>query len=223
MLGTKAKTEALLNIYERMLVHFGPRGWWPGETREETIVGAILTQNVAWRNVERAIANLKAADLLSLAKLHQAPSEVIEPLIIPSRFYKQKTRKIKDFTAFLFGEHGGDLDRMFSIGVRKLRPELLFLKGIGPETADCILLYAGFLPSFTCDAYTRRIFGRLGFFAADATYEEMRNFFMKHLPHQVPLFNEFHAQIDGIGHHYCQPKDPRCGECPLSELCKKKG
>lgn len=219
MIWKKAKSEALIAVYERMIAHFGPRNWWPGETPDEIIIGAILVQNVAWRNVEQAIDHLRAAGLLSLEAIHRAPVEILEPLIIPTRYYKQKARKLKAFAAFLC-ERYGTLERMFEQGVESLRPQLLALKGIGPETADCILLYAGGLPSFTCDAYTRRIFSRLGFFGPNASYEEMRRFFMEHLPPEAALFNEFHAQIDGIGHFFCAPQ-PRCEACPLRPLCRQ--
>lgn len=216
-----SKTQKLLAIYERLLRHNGPRGWWPGETRDEVIIGAILTQSISWRNVTRAIDNLRAATLLSLGALYNAELETIEPLIIPTRYYRQKALKLKAFCHHLYENYEGSLDEMFRIPLDALREELLTLRGIGPETADCILLYAGELPSFPGDAYTKRIFARLGLLKPDATYDEMRRLFMDNLPPEVGLYNDYHAQIDGLGNQYCAPKDPRCGECPIRDLCKK--
>lgn len=213
----------LLDIYERLYEWFGPRGWWPAETPFEVIVGAILVQNVAWKNAARAVANLKAAGLLEPAALHSAPLERVEELVRPSGFFRSKARKLRAFTAHLFERYGGDLAAMFRRPLAELREELLGVHGIGEETADDILCYAGNYPIMVMDAYTRRVFSRLGLVAPDARYAEMQALFMDHLPHDVRLFNEYHALIDGLAHCVCLKTAPRCGYCPLAELCPRVG
>lgn len=219
MILKDASTHELKGIYERSLAHFGPRDWWPADSPTEMMVGALLTQSVAWRNVLTCIENLRSAGMLDWQAIHEAPDELIETLIRPSRFFRAKTRKLKALAAYVTEGYGGDLDRMFARPMDALRSELLAVHGLGPETVDCILLYAAGHPSFVVDAYTRRIFSRLGYFDERIGYDAMRNFFMDRLPADVPMFNEFHALIDGVGHHYCHPQTPRCGECPLSGLC----
>ncbi len=212
----------LMALFEAMLAHFGPRHWWPAETPTEMIAGAILTQSVSWRNVRQALSNLKDAQLLDFAALHRTPAQVIEPLVRPTRFYKAKTAKLKAFAAWVTERFGSDLDTFLiqaPTATKALRSELLAVHGIGPETADCILVYACKLPSFPVDAYTRRIFSRLGHFDERIGYEEMRDFFMSRLPADVALFNEYHALIDAVGHHHCAPVSPRCGDCPLARYC----
>ena len=212
----------LLALFEAMLAHFGPRHWWPAETPTEMIAGAILTQSVSWRNVKKALLNLADAHLLDFAVLHRTPAQVIEPLVRPTRFYKAKTAKLKAFAAWITERFGSELDAFLGqppTAVETLRAELLSVHGIGRETADCILVYACELPSFPVDAYTRRIFSRLGHFDERIGYEEMRAFFMTRLPADVALFNEYHALIDAVGHHHCAPVSPRCGDCPLAPRC----
>ncbi|MGE5554287.1 MAG: endonuclease III domain-containing protein [Betaproteobacteria bacterium] len=212
--------ERLLAIYDRLYAWLGPRHWWPAETPFEVIVGAILTQSVAWRNVVRAIGNLKAAGLLDPWELYRAPVEEIERCIVPARFFKAKAKKLKAFMAHLCERYGGSLDRMWERPLEELRRELLGVYGLGPETVDSILLYAGGYPVFVVDAYTRRIFSRLGIFPEKISYQAMQEHFRRHLPAEVPLFNEYHALIDGLGHRLCRATDPRCGECPLSGVCR---
>lgn len=208
----------LMEVYTRLYNHFGPRHWWPAETPFEVVVGAILTQSVAWRNVEKAIVNLKEAGLLSVEGLHQAEVEEIASLIVPTRYYRAKAKKLKAFINFLVEKYGGSLERLFAVPLDKLRPELLGLNGIGPETADSILLYAGEYPIFVIDAYTHRIFQRLGVFEPKVSYAEMQRFFMYHLPTDVKLFNEYHALIDALGNRLCRARKPTCQECPLLGL-----
>ncbi|TDA68851.1 MAG: endonuclease III domain-containing protein [Clostridia bacterium] len=208
----------LLEVYRRLLDHFGLRHWWPADTPLEVCVGAILTQNVAWRNVERAIANLKEQGLLVWDNLARAAETEIEPLIVPTRFYKTKARKLAAFVRFI-AENYGSLETMFADDLAVLRPRLLKVWGLGPETVDSILLYAGEKPTFVVDAYTRRVFSRLGVVPPDISYEDLRAFFQGALPPDVPLYNEYHAQIDALGHHLCLNQQPRCGACPLGQLC----
>lgn len=207
-----------MEVYDRLYSHFGPRHWWPADTPFEVIVGAILTQSVAWRNVEKAINNLKEAGLLSVDSLYQADTETIGQLIVPTRYYQAKAKKLKAFINHLVGNYNGDLKLMFSQPLEKLRPELLSLYGIGPETADSILLYAGGYHIFVIDAYTHRIFHRLGVFDEGAKYAAMQKKFMDNLPADVQLYNDYHALIDGLGHRLCRNQKPACSECPLAGL-----
>ncbi len=211
----------LLSIYNLLLESFGFRNWWPAETKEEIIIGAILTQNVAWRNVKKAINNLDAENLLSLESLHKRKVHDFSLLIKPTRFYNQKANKIKNFTNLLFGEFDGDLDKMFSLDINDLRSLLLKINGIGKETADSIILYAGKLPKFVCDAYTKRIFSRLGYVSDTVNYETLQKLFEENLPQDVDLFNDFHAQIVTLGHRICKNK-PKCSICPLRNICEKR-
>lgn len=212
--------EFLLAVYERLFAHFGPRHWWPAETPFEVIVGAILTQNVAWKGAAQAIANLKEKGWLAPRALLEAPEEELAALVRPARYHRQKAQRLKDFCRVVVEEGGGDLEVLLKQDVAPLRQRLLSIRGIGPETADSIILYAAEKPVFVIDAYTHRIFHRLGIFPARARYAEMQAFFMCHLPLDVKLFNEYHAQLDALGHHLCLKKAPRCGECPVLSFCK---
>lgn len=185
------------------------------------IVGAILVQNVAWANTEKALLALKAAGLLEPRALHEAPLEVVEPLIRPTGYFRQKALKLKAFTAHLFERYDGDLRALLVRPLPELRQELLALKGIGPETCDCILCYAAGYPVMAMDAYTRRIFSRLGIFPPDVTYDEMQAFFHRNLAGADP--GEFHAQIDTLGSRVCLKQRPLCHECPLESLCPRTG
>lgn len=204
----------LLDIYDKLYNHFGYRNWWPGETKWEVIVGAILTQNVAWRNVEQAIANLKEADLFELEAIYHGPLEKIASLIRPSRYYNTKARKLKSFANHIMKGYAGNLNSFLVKPLSELRQELLQIWGIGPETADCILLYCAELPSFVVDAYTKRIFTRIGIFNEEVTYHGMRNYFMDNLKGYHHLFNDYHAQIVALGHNICK-NIPLCNKCPL--------
>lgn len=210
----------LLKIYFLLFKRFGHRKWWPGETPFEVMVGAILTQNTNWANVEKAISELKRRRLLSPIALASLPNPTLEKAIRSSGYFRQKAERVKGFSQFLCGRYGCDLDGMFSRPVGELREELLSLKGIGPETADSILLYAGRKPVFVVDAYTKRIFSRAGFIRGDEGYEEVRAFFEKNLPRKVALFNDFHAQIVELGKNYCLKNEPRCGHCPILSECR---
>ena len=212
--------EWLLRVFDLLFDHFGPRGWWPADTPYEVAVGAILTQSVSWRNVERAIQALKEHGLLDPRALYRAPSDLVERLIVPARYYRQKARKLLAFTAELVERYGGDMAVMLAGPTADVRARLLGLWGIGEETADSILLYAGGHPVFVVDAYTRRIFHRLGVWPESIGYREMQSFFHSRLPADVRLFNEFHALIDGVGNRYCAARNPRCSDCPLVRMCE---
>lgn len=209
----------LMEIYNRLFNHFGPRYWWPADTPFEMIVGAILTQNVSWRSAAAAIDNIKDAGLLSLEGLLSCSREELAALVRPARYHNQKAGKLQSFCRMVMEEFGGDLEAFLGQEMDDLRQRLLAINGIGPETADAIILYAAEKPIFVIDAYTGRIFSRLGFFPEKAKYEEMQRFFMAHLPSDVPLYNEYHALIDALGHHTCLKGKPRCGECPLEYRC----
>jgi endonuclease-3 related protein len=215
------KTQELLKVYELLLAHFGPLHWWPGETPFEVMVGAILTQNTAWTNVEKAIACLKSENLLSPEAVLKADMRKLKRLIRSSGYYNQKAIKLKAFVKFYMRDYGGSEKRMAAQDTEALREALLGVKGIGPETADSILLYALDKPVFVVDAYTRRAFHRLGFLPPDADYHAAQEFFTSHLPADLALYNDFHAQIVYLGKDFCRTK-PRCAQCPLVILRKCK-
>ncbi len=213
--------ERLLEIFERLFRRYGPRHWWPAETPFEVCVGAILTQNTSWVNVEKAIANLKRAKLLSPRALRDIPVERLAEVIRPAGFFNVKAKRLKGFIDWLFTCCDGSLERLFAGEWRSLREELLAVPGIGPETCDAILLYAGGKPSFVVDAYTRRLFAGLGLIREGAGYEELRSLFMENLPADPVLFNEYHALIVEHGKEHCR-KRPRCAGCSLHMLCRVK-
>jgi endonuclease-3 related protein len=203
-----------INMYDRLLKEFGPQGWWPGESIFEIIIGAILTQNTAWGNVEKAINNLQQHDLLTPAKLYQIPEQALARWIRPAGYFNIKAKRIRNFLRFLFSQHQGDLLQLGELKLSVLREKLLTVNGIGPETADSILLYAFGKPIFVVDAYTRRIFSRHKFISEKTSYSEIQRLFMTNLPQDVDLLNEFHALIVHLGKNFCRRK-PRCGQCPL--------
>lgn len=209
-------------VFDRLLEAFGPQGWWPAETPFETMVGAILTQHTAWTNVEQALGRLRAAGALDARILLDMPDDKLETLIRPAGTFRIKARRLKAFLAYFMGRYGGDVARMKGVSGRRLREELLAVNGIGPETADCILLYALEKPSFVVDAYTRRVFGRLGLMDGALAYHEVQRRFVAALPGEVGLYNEYHALIVALGKRVCLPK-PRCGQCVLKAICATGG
>ena len=213
-----ADRPGLMSYYSAMSEALGPMHWWPARTPFEVIVGAILTQSAAWSNVERAIANLRAARMLTPAAIARVPATRLAAIVRPSGYFRQKARKLKAFVRFLQDEYGGSLKRMFSTPTGELREKLLSVHGIGPETADSILLYAGNHPVFVVDAYTHRILSRHGLATGKSGYEEVRALFEDSLPSDARLFNEFHALIVNTGKNWCRKREPRCTECPLSSL-----
>ena len=208
---------SLLEIYEILFKRFGPQHWWPGESRLEIIVGAILTQNTNWKNVEKAITNLKQAGLLDLEALHKIPAEELAQHIRPAGYYNLKALRLKAFFTWLHTNYDGHLEALLQLPAESLREELLSVYGIGPETADSILLYGLDKPVFVVDAYTARITARHGLITPPFGYDELRGLFESSLPRDVQLFNEFHALLVRLGKDFCRPK-PLCRGCPLEHL-----
>lgn len=207
---------SLKNIYQTLLTHFGHRNWWPGDSPIEIAIGAILTQNTAWKNVEKAISNLKQAGALSYKALESIPIENLAVLIRPSGYFNQKSLKLKAFVHFLKNEYQGNIKKMFREETSVLREKLLAIKGIGPETADSILLYAGEHPVFVIDLYTYRVATRHGWTPEEVDYDGLQEFFTQRLPRDIELYNDFHAQLVAVGNTYCR-KTPKCEECPLKK------
>lgn len=206
--------QRLLNIFESLLVTFGKRHWWPGETELEIIVGAILTQSTSWRNVEKAIANMKANNLLDFDALRSIDSHELGKIIKSSGFYNQKAMRLKIFFQVIHDSFNGSIYNLRYYDTLHLRKMMLSMNGIGPETADSILLYALNRPVFVVDAYTKRFLYNHSLYDGKGTYDGIQQFFMTNLPHDTYLFNEFHALIVCLCQVYCK-KNPACGSCPL--------
>jgi endonuclease-3 related protein len=206
--------DKLLDIYRILSHHFGPQHWWPAETPFEVVVGAILTQNTAWRNVEKAIANLKGLGEFSPEALFRLPEAILAQAIRPSGYYRQKARRLRNLLHMLSERFECRLEALFALPTETLREELLSLSGIGPETADSILLYAAERPVFVVDAYTLRILSRHRMLTEESSYHEAQRWITDRLPEDVHLFNELHALLVNTGKDYCRPQ-PRCAGCPL--------
>ena len=245
------RSSQVVSYYHALYIRWGPQNWWPAQSRFEVIVGAYLTQNTNWTNVERALENLRQASMLSVKAMREVPLARLQRLIRPSGYFRQKAKKLKTFIRFLDKHYSGSLERMFSQKTDKLRGELLDLNGVGEETADSILLYGGNHPVFVVDAYTRRILERHGFITANTKYEEIRALIEDALTHtdaaqlisescgnspRHPVsrmsqrgsrsnlaqhYNEFHALTVRVGNQYCRSA-PRCEECPLREFLAHK-
>jgi endonuclease-3 related protein len=210
-----APADRLLGYFRAQLGQFGPQRWWPAQTRLEMILGAILTQNTSWSNASHAIAQLRRQGLLDQARLMKADRGEIEAAIRPAGFFRQKGRTIRNFLDWLQRAHSGSLTRALTQPPHALREALLALPGIGPETADAILLYAANQPFFVADAYTRRILARHRWLAESAGYEEAQQLLHRYLPADPELFNEFHALIVETAKRYCQRRAAQCRGCPL--------
>jgi len=208
--------DILIKIYRTLYQTYGPRHWWPGETSFEVMVGAILTQNTSWRNVEKAIQRLKGKGVLNPEGIHHLKRSELARLIKSSGYYRIKTDRLKSFIDFLFEEYDGNIKKIGRERLGELREKLLGVKGIGPETADSILLYGLKKPIFVVDAYTRRILSRHGIISEKASYEEVQKLFMDYLPRDEKLFNEYHALFVYLGKTVCK-KIPRCDICPLRD------
>lgn len=211
--------QRLLAIYHDLLEHFGPQHWWPADSPLEMVIGAILTQNTNWNNVETAIGNLKRARVLSYPALDLLDEAELQALIRPSGYFRQKASRLKNLLRHLRQHHRGELDSLLRQEPELLRSELLSLTGIGPETADSIMLYAARQPSFVIDAYTVRLLQRLRLIDGHPGYECLRSGFMNNLPADVQLFNEYHALIVRLCKDYCTRQRPRCAPCPLRPGC----
>jgi len=214
--------KVLMEVYQKLFDTFGPRRWWPGETPFEVMVGAILTQNTSWRNVEKAIEKLKAKGVLTPEGIRRLKKPELEELIRSSGFYRLKAERLKRFVDFLFDTFGGEIEKMRTTDLEELRKKLLQVDGIGPETCDSILLYGLNKPIFVVDAYTKRILSRHGVVEEKASYDEVQRLFMEHLPADEKLFNEYHALFVRLAKTYCLKK-PNCTSCPLSTLKVKGG
>ena len=223
---------ALNRVYDTLYAAYGPQYWWPvtcasaGErdsdaTRFEIIVGAVLTQNTAWNNVERAIDCLKKNKLLSVQALASAPLAKIKACVRSAGYYNQKARYLRGIALYLEKNYDGDLEKFFSQPPGSLRHELLSLRGVGPETADSILLYAGGKRFFVVDAYTRRVFARYGILKGGEDYEEVRSLFEANLPRDEKIYGEFHALIVELAKQACLKRKPLCSNCPLRAKCAK--
>ena len=207
----------LQEIYKLLLDAYGPQNWWPGESPFEVAVGAILTQNTNWQNVEKAINNLKNADLLDAKKLHELELEQIAELIKPAGYFNIKAKRLKNFLNWLIDNYHGDLGVVEKLNKYRLREELLSIKGVGPETADSILLYAFNKTSFVVDSYTFRIMGRHEVIDEFYDYHQLQDLFESNLPEDLQLFNEYHALLVRVAKEHCKKK-PNCSGCPLEKL-----
>lgn len=210
--------QALRQYYVKLRHRLGPQGWWPARTRLEVILGAILTQNTAWQNAALALKRLREAGLLSISGLRKAARAELTSCIRPAGFYRQKARAIRTFLDWLERRHDGSLSALFARPPLVVRSELLKIRGLGPETVDAILLYAGRQPFFVADAYTRRILARHRLVAPAANYSAVQQFLHGHLPSDYALFNEYHALLVEVGKRYCKRQAPRCEGCPLQEF-----
>jgi endonuclease-3 related protein len=218
-LPTGPEIERKLRLFfQQMAAYFGPRRWWPAESPFEVMVGAVLTQNTAWRNAEKAISELARLSLLSPEAMAAASEESLASAIRSSGYANVKARRLKELVGFILSEGSGGLrPSVLDRPMERLRPALLAVKGVGPETADCIVLYASAQPSFVVDAYARRLLSRHGLARGDEPYEAIRSWFMSQLTPDVAFYNEYHALIVAVGHHFCAKGKPKCQECPLRE------
>jgi len=214
---------ALADYFTALLQAHGPQRWWPGRTRFEVIVGAILTQNTSWANVERTIADLRRERLLTPAAIENIAEARLGELIRSSGYFRQKARKLKEFVRFLRNNYDSSLNKMFRTPTAALREQLLEVHGIGPETADSILLYAGNRPVFVVDTYTRRILHRHGLADGKESYEHIRALFEQSLPPDPAVYNEYHALIVHTGKEYCQAREARCTDCALRRFLPTAG
>jgi len=222
-MGRRTVNTSLLDSYTALYHHFGKQNWWPADTKFEVIIGAILTQNTNWQNVEKAISNLRKKKLLRLDKLKNIKTSALAQLIRPAGYYNIKAQRLKNFIDFLYQRYQGSLKKMFKRRLSILRDELLSVNGIGPETADSILLYAGNKPVFVVDAYTRRILSRHRLIKKDASYQDIQDLFHSTLEEKSSLYNEYHALLVELAKNYCK-KNKSCEGCPWprKKLVRKK-
>jgi endonuclease III related protein len=212
------KSAVLERVYERLRAAFGHAGWWPGDSPFEVCVGAILVQNTAWANVERTLAGLKKRRLLSFRALDRLSESRLAPLLRSSGTFRVKARRLRALLDFLSSEYAGRVEAMRSENPSDLRRKLLAVPGVGPETADSIALYAAGHSTFVVDAYTRRVFTRLGVLRGDESYLDVQRLFEEHLPRDATLYNDYHAQMVRLGKDFCRVR-PRCPACPLAQMC----
>jgi len=209
--------KVLHDVFQRLLEAYGPQQWWPGDSPLEVMVGAVLTQNTSWKNVERAIANLKQARALTLDTLHAMSHEELAELIRPAGYYQLKAKRLKNLLALIADRFDGEVDELLSLNRTQLRDALLSVNGIGPETADSMVLYAAHQPIFVVDTYTSRVLKRHGWIQFDADYREIQELFHMGLAEDTELFNEYHALLVRVGNQHCR-KTPKCDACPLRAM-----
>ncbi|MGE3638004.1 MAG: endonuclease III domain-containing protein [Pirellulales bacterium] len=213
----------MTDVYERLFREFGPQKWWPGESPFEVLVGAVLVQNTAWRNVERAIENLREAGVMTPARLYALAESDLAELIRPAGYYQVKARRLRNLLRLVVERYDGSLSTMFQRDLSTLREELLSVSGIGPETADAILLYVGGLATFVVDTYTHRVLARHGWIGYEADYHQIQDHFTTALPPDAALYNEYHALLVRLGKDYCRKTAPKCTACPLFDLLPASG
>jgi endonuclease III related protein len=211
----------LPKIYHRLYQTFGPQNWWPGDSPFEVIVGAVLTQNTSWSNVEKAIENLKNHKALSAHILHEMPAVKLADMIRPAGYFNIKAARLKYFMDFLMNSYSGNIEKMKKNDMKSLREQLLQINGIGPETADSILLYALEKPAFVIDTYTKRVLSKHGIMDYEKSYDEFQELFLSQLKRDVKMFNEYHALFVKVGKSYCKLRKPLCDECPLNDIRTK--
>ena len=215
-------TYRLQEVYERLYAALGPQHWWPGDSPFEVMVGAVLVQNTAWKNVERAIANLREEGLMEPVALYQLPVDELQELIRPAGYFRLKADRLRNLLRLVVEQYNGSIDAMLATDLETLRADLLTVKGIGPETADSILLYAAEMPTFVVDTYTHRVLARHGWIGYDADYYQIKEYFESSLPSDVDQYNEFHALLVRIGNQFCR-KRPKCEDCPLADMLPEGG
>jgi len=208
-------TNSFLDVYERLSAHYGPQHWWPADSPFEILVGAVLTQNTSWGNVILAIANLKDADCLNYTAMQSMPVETLAEYIRPSGYYNIKAVRLKNLLQMIEDEYEGELQFLCDDSLDGARENLLRVKGVGPETADAILLYVAEKPIFVIDTYTHRVFSRHEIVLEDIDYYGLQQEFLDNLPEDIVLFNEFHGLIVAVAKEFCKKRKPRCKECPL--------
>ena len=218
-MDTTSPARTLISVYERLLATYGAQYWWPAKTPFEVMVGAILTQNSAWVNVEKAIRRLEESGCLSAAALRRIDEAELSQLIYSCGYYRAKARKLKVLASWLEETSGDNLEKLFALEADELRRQLVAVHGVGPETADSIMLYAGGKPSFVIDAYTRRILSLLGLASGKESYDALKRLFENNLPSDVDLFKEYHALLVRHGKDFCR-KRPLCDECCLIDICQ---
>lgn len=214
---TNESPHVVTDIYDRLYSAYGPQGWWPADSAEEVMIGAVLTQNTAWRNVEKAIESLACADALSMARIHALPMDKLESLIRPAGTFRVKARRLKALAHAVMEDCAGSLRKLFEGNRVDVRSRLLSISGIGPETADAIMLYAGGIPIFVIDAYARRVLVRHGIATSSATYGELQDIMEAGMPPDEATYNEYHALIVEVGKRHCR-KRANCDGCPLEPL-----
>ncbi len=207
-----------LRVFDRLSAHYGQQNWWPGETALEIMVGAVLTQNTNWGNVEKAIANLKDGDRLSFSGIQSMDVSMLAEYIRPAGYYNVKARRLKNLLQMIVDCYEGELSFLFEDSLEESRKNLLKVNGVGPETADSILLYAARKPVFVIDTYTHRIFSRHQLVDENADYDSLQQAFLDKLPEDEALFNEYHALIVTVAKEFCKKKKPRCTNCPLQRV-----